>query len=357
MKTPRELAHELLPSSSRYFTSLTVGNIRCFGDAQTLPLTDDLGRPARWTIVSGENGHGKTTLLQLLALASGADNRLMEMDVLRSRDEPPRGRLHLLRNDEPATAVAEMASDGRVVLLPVDVSRAAPIVRFDGGASPLVCGYGAGRRIGFGDVRLRQKLGKSIRCASLFVDLGLLDAEEWLLEEDYPSPEEGGAGATSRRLDQLKDMLVRLLPDVADVRVGEATRDSERGPTVDFKTPYGWVPLDRLSLGHQSLIAWMVDFASAMFDRYGKHADPLAQPAIVLIDEIDLHMHPRWQRDLLGHLTERFPRTQFIATALSPLVAQAASVKVVVLEREGDQVMIENGPGTHRRADRPSSDA
>jgi AAA domain, putative AbiEii toxin, Type IV TA system len=42
------------------------------------------------------------------------------------------------------------------------------------------------------------------------------------------------------------------------------------------------------------------------------------EPAIVLVDEIDLHLHPKWQRQLIGFLTERFPNTQFIVTAHSP---------------------------------------
>src|SRR5437899_2988761 len=51
-----------------YFLSLTLSNIRCFGDEpQTLDLSDGKGRPARWTILLGENGTGKTTVLQSLA--------------------------------------------------------------------------------------------------------------------------------------------------------------------------------------------------------------------------------------------------------------------------------------------------
>jgi hypothetical protein len=145
----------------------------------------------------------------------------------------------------------------------------------------------------------------------------------------------------------LKELLTNLLPEVKDVRVGEPRPRWE--PSVEFKTPYGWVPLDALSLGYQSLVAWMVDLAAAMFDRYEKFADPLAEPAIVLVDEIDLHLHPKWQRDLLRFLTERFSNTQFIATAHSPLVVQAAeNANVVLLRREGDHVVIENNPADVR---------
>jgi predicted ATP-binding protein involved in virulence len=87
----------------------------------------------------------------------------------------------------------------------------------------------------------------------------------------------------------------------------------------------------------------MVDFAHRMFTRYPQSPNPLAEPAVVLVDEIDLHLHPRWQRSIIGFLSQRFPNTQFIVTAHSPLVVQAASnANVVLLRREGDHVIIDN---------------
>jgi len=86
----------------------------------------------------------------------------------------------------------------------------------------------------------------------------------------------------------------------------------------------------------------MMDLASRMVERYADSADPLAEPAVVLVDEIDLHLHPSWQRKLIGFLTERFPNTQFIATAHSPLVVQAAAdANFAVLRRESDHVVID----------------
>src|SRR5688572_18912635 len=50
-----------------YFLSLTIENVRCFGPIQTLDLSDGKGRPAQWTIILGDNGVGKTTILQSLS--------------------------------------------------------------------------------------------------------------------------------------------------------------------------------------------------------------------------------------------------------------------------------------------------
>ena len=98
----------------------------------------------------------------------------------------------------------------------------------------------------------------------------------------------------------------------------------------------------------------MVDLANRMFERYPNSPNPLAEPAVVLVDEIDLHLHPKWQRTLMDYLSERFVNTQFIVTAHSPLVVQAAkNANVVLLKREDDHVVIDNNPQSVRgwRAD------
>jgi len=182
--------------------------------------------------------------------------------------------------------------------------------------------------------------------ASLFSDrVELLNAEEWLLQADYAARAGSNAATRKRaekRRDEIKDILINLLPDVDDIKFGQITEEQPK-PRVEVKTPYGWVSIKDLSLGYKTLIAWMVDLASRMFTRYPDSPNPLAEPAVVLVDEIDLHLHPKWQRSLMSYLSERFPNTQFIATAHSPLVVQAASdANVALLRREGDHVRIDN---------------
>ena len=175
---------------------------------------------------------------------------------------------------------------------------------------------------------------------SLFFDVDLLDAEEWLLQADYASTRDKSERAVQKRT-LVEELLTRVLPDVENVRIGHSKEDDY--PTVEAKTPYGWVSVRNLSLGYQSMVAWMVDLASQFLDRFPDSKSPLSEPGIVLVDEIDLHMHPAWQRSLMSFLGERFPATQFIATAHSPLVVQGAEgADIVVLRREDDHVRIEN---------------
>lgn len=179
---------------------------------------------------------------------------------------------------------------------------------------------------------------------SLFSDdVPLLNAEEWMLRADYAASKSEKLHTYLReRRDQVREALLRLLPNIKDIRVTEPNKE-QPVPAVKFMTPYGWVHLQELSLGYKTLIAWTVDLANRMFDRYPDSPNPLAEPAVCLVDEIDLHLHPTWQRKLIGYLTDLFPNTQFIVTAHSPLVVQAATdANIVVLRREGDHVVIDN---------------
>ena len=185
---------------------------------------------------------------------------------------------------------------------------------------------------------------------SLFFDNGrLINAEDWLLRLDYSVSKPSKVQEQQKtRLEMVKDVLIKILPDVSEIRF-DASSGVRPTPKVEFKTPYGWVPLKQLGYGYRTMIAWVVDFAARMVERYPDSTDPLAEPAVVLVDEIDLHLHPKWQREVIGFLTERFPNTQFIVTSHSPLIVQAApDANIALLRREGDHVVIENHPETIR---------
>lgn len=85
------------------------------------------------------------------------------------------------------------------------------------------------------------------------------------------------------------------------------------------------IPLEltELSDGYQAMLVIVLDlmlrYAYLFFD-----GDPLEGAALVGIDEIDLHLHPRWQRTVLPQLMRLFPRTQFVVTTHSPIVVQSA---------------------------------
>ena len=128
--------------------------------------------------------------------------------------------------------------------------------------------------------------------------------------------------------------------------LGPKGLESDDEPSgVRIVTPYGSVPLSALSLGYKTMLAWVVDLAFRLLRNNPKSPTPLEEPAIVIVDEIDLHLHPSWQRVVRSFLCEHFPNVQFICTAHSPFMAQASEEEnVAVLIRDGDHIRIENDP-------------
>ena len=85
--------------------------------------------------------------------------------------------------------------------------------------------------------------------------------------------------------------------------------------------------------------------ADLLFNYYPDSKNALKEPAIVLIDEIDLHLHPSWQLDIVETLSNHFPNIQFIATAHSPLMVQSAlNANFAVLKFEDGSVHVVNDP-------------
>lgn len=110
---------------------------------------------------------------------------------------------------------------------------------------------------------------------------------------------------------------------------------------MEFLTKDGWVQYSQLGFGYQSMLSWVIDFCKRMFDRYPDSDNPLHENAIVLIDEIDLHLHPQWQRDIISFLSRAFPNTQFIVTTHSPLVIQSMEdVNLYILHRKDKKVKV-----------------
>ncbi len=349
------------PASPVYLLDLSVRNVRCFGpEEQTLRLSDSQGRPAPWTVILGDNGVGKTTLLQCLVALEPRRHFTRPSGLVSDFGERPQVELptnggdgwKIYRGLPEETSIKGHLALGHglrpsgesiqttEVIVPTSTQMcwSTPDTRrFD----LRVCGYGATRRMGSAVL----SRGPEDPAASLFLDyVTLVDAEEWLLVEDYARSRGGGA-ESERRLEKIKKVLLDLLPDTENLRIVVKPRaDTQRvKPSIEMKTPYGWVALSNLSLGYRTMIAWTVDLASRLFALYPRSPNPLAEPAVVLVDEVDLHLHPKWQRELRSHLTERFPNVQFVVTAHSPLVAQASeNENIVVLRRQGDHVVIDN---------------
>jgi predicted ATP-binding protein involved in virulence len=300
-----------------YFLSLSIANFRCFKEEQTLDLSDGNGKPAMWTILLGENGTGKTSILQDICTYAGL------LDI-------PSAILSKIR---AKSSKAKIQNNALIMEWSVE-----NMPLFNGVDCMFIVGYGPSRMNKGPD---NHWLASVTNCLTLILeDAFLIDPNVWLLKMDH-ARRINPSDPHVRSVDAIINSLTSIFPDVT----GHRFRTNNEGEAIfEIKSPYGWVQISDLSLGYRSAINWISDLIKMMYSYYPNSPNPLAEAAVCLVDEIDLHMHPKWQRELIKMLSETFPKTQFIVTAHSPLIVQAApDANVALLRREGDHVVIENG--------------
>ena len=354
------LGGELPPPA--YFKSITLENVRCFGPKEKLDLSIDGKRPAQWTIILGDNGIGKTSLLRsIIAMEPGYIHDQKNISISKKTTEtnnPDIGpRIYdfnfFIWNPEkqnsqlPFKMKADFFYGNKISDVgKLSVSKNNYFGRKNGKYSAssesyskiggLICyGYGASRRPGTATLEEYQQFQIS---ESLFSDdTPLINVEQWLLQADYLAAKEGIDSHANKNLKTIKEQLLKVLPDVHEIQISPKIEDSiEVG--VYFVTSDGRFKMGELSLGYRTVTSWMVDLAHQLIKRYPSSESPLEEPSVVLIDEIDLHLHPQWQRSIIGTLTNIFPNTQFIVTSHSPLIVQSAvNANLVLLKRNDEE--------------------
>lgn len=130
-----------------------------------------------------------------------------------------------------------------------------------------------------------------------------------------------------KHLTTLQRAAKKFLPECKNLR-------AETNPRPRLLIDKGKCTLDvrQLSEGERGLLALVLDLAKRLSQLNGSVADPLAGgEAVVLIDELDLHLHPKWQRTIVERLIATFPKCQFIATTHSPQIVTAVEPEQVLL--------------------------
>ena len=323
----------LKSSDYTYITSLEIENVKCFKEKQTLHFTNTDGRVYQWNILLGDNGTGKTTLLRSIA-GINDNNRFEIYSTLLNFYELSFLKISCLFNNKPYS-INIKKEDNALKVYHSHSSNKEVILSFIKELKDNIIAYGA-NRIG----EKENNISPNQTSTLIDDDAKLINVEGYFINLDYLRSKDGSK-KSEREYYIVKEILKKVLPDVSDIRI--ITKG--RRPFVEFQMEYGWIKYQDLSLGYQTVTAWMVDLAVRMFERFSRHKDPLAQPAVVMVDEIDLHMHPRWQQKIMRHLSEQFPKVQFIVTAHSPLIVQSATnANVIVLKRQGNQVVVDNDP-------------
>lgn len=163
--------------------------------------------------------------------------------------------------------------------------------------------------------------------------LHLADMASWILAQEALAVELPRAGM---HLDALKSAVARFLPTCTGLR---AIGDEDRSRLLITK---GDTELDVrfLSEGERGMLALALDLARRLSQANPGLDDPVRDGvAVVLIDELDMHMHPTWQRQISSLLTQTFRNCQFIASSHSPqIIGETQPNQLVLLKEEDGQI-------------------
>ncbi|WP_280571114.1 AAA family ATPase, partial [Chromohalobacter sp. 296-RDG] len=303
----------------------------------------------RLTLLMGANGSGKTTLLDGIAIGLG--EILTYLPGVAGMTFKKRGDLHqrgnhlapytritletfqglawdrLQRRDNSKKTVGEIPPGQGVKVLKqhLDSTIINPWSADESFELPVFAYYGVSRalldlplsRKGFPKSHerfdaLANALNADTRFKSAFIWFYNKENEEHRLQKQHKSFD-----VTLSELDAVRRAIMRLFPDLSEPHI-------ELNPLrFAVKQQGEWLNIAQLSDGYQTLLGLIIDLSSRMAMANPDLDDPLAAEAVVMIDEVDLHLHPEWQRRVVGDLLTTFPNTQFIVTTHSPFIVEA----------------------------------
>jgi len=349
----------------------------------------------RVTCFVGENGSGKSTILRAIALALiGADRteklanengqaklasflRIDSYDEQRNRAvHAEEGRIKLRVNEHHSRNYNEVAIRHENVIY-FDGHDEKPraeneILNEDGIASfrlldhknhfyqPII-GFTQGRTNDLDDKNINslteeEQLARRQSGAHDLENLILDDSDErlrefrdWLI--DLSLTDESSTGDVKQRFNEIsledrttiRGDALKILGGLIDKDIAHLYATSGTSVTQEYwikvkpkgadDSSYEDIPFKLLSQGFKSVFSWVGQIIKRMAEHYDYEPGFLRKPGIILIDEIDLFLHPKWQQNILANLVEELPNCQFILTMHSPLVVSNLNPDKVPLEK------------------------
>jgi predicted ATPase len=282
------------------------------------PFTElSLQLGSRRTVLLGDNGAGKSTILRAIALSLADETSEREQLAQRMlRSGTTSGCIELTFGSE------SYRTDLRRARSRVDVERSG-LTPVDEGLT-LVLGFPPLRGCSVRDPAGPQSGGVLLGPAASDLepllsprpDARLDDLKQWIVNTDARAQRGGNRSLYSGMLDRFFKVMQELLPDwrFTFKRVDQVSWQ------VLLDSPDGEITFDALSQGMISIFGWVGVLIQRLYEVHGEAPEPTHGDALVLIDEIDAHLHPEWQRALLPLLHKHFPGVRLIATTHSPLV-------------------------------------
>ncbi|WP_242416441.1 AAA family ATPase [Sphingomonas panni] len=306
------------PPPSRRIASIEIRDFKSLDAIRIeLPVRREADPGPPCVMLLGENAVGKSTVLEAVAGALAGVGSIRRLDIAPSefirRDDPEMW--NVLEHRDAFVEVTFHDDDHRAVMHVDGIGR-----RYRGtdGPSALVLAYGARRRF----AKRERGAGRSVadHVVPLFrVDRPLSPPEDWLRSlSAHPAVFDAVARALR---------IVLALDDEDELTVDAAGRMC----VMSLGRP---VPVEKLSEGYRSLLGLVADIVRNLLLYW---PDLERAQAIVLIDELETHLHPRWKMRVMSAFREALPGVQFIVTTHDPLCLRGMDDgEVHVLEKDRD---------------------
>lgn len=357
-----------------WIEEVSLENIKCF-ERQSIKLGNTKGA-FPWITLLGENGTGKSTMLQaiglLLAGPEGAKQLLTRPDGwLHNEGSVGKISIKIHQGENDPNTYGEILArrsfgytffitgNEKIQIRNKQYSEPAIVENSDKiltwlrqnallpkGKGWFGAGYGAFRRLTRANRILVPSLQTSLRYTNFFSqfreDEALEAFETWMVYLDYKISKSNDKTAERQKNWGIK-AINKLLPD------GNEFDSIDSNGRIWFKVYGDKVSTVALSDGFRSILALTGDLTWRLIEAFPESNDPLKEEGVVLIDELDIHLHPVWQRTIGGLLRETFPNIQFIMATHSPLVAAGAGEDAVTYRfyRKENQTTVDQINNVH----------
>ncbi|MER5662818.1 AAA family ATPase [Streptomyces mirabilis] len=355
-----------------YVTRVRLTDIKGFSGRRAI----DLRLPGRggWTVLAGRNGSGKSTLLQTIALALCGPQTALALNAgmtgMVTRDADSGQVVVDVRVDPQADEFPDLEAAGgppeelrlalmwKALLAKPGWGRRPTSMLAPGFSEPetqaiasgpwsaaapgwFCAGYGPFRRLsgGLASGYARHELVASHLATLFHEDAALGESVGWVIDLHHRSLQEDADNSTEPGpAGRLLNIVLSLLSDGLmpnDLQVNGVSADGLWVSTSDDEIGF---PLREMSDGYRTVAALVLDITRHIHAAYGEletyqedggHV-VILQPGVVLIDEVDTHLHVTWQRRIGDWLREHFPNIQFIVSSHSPYVCQAADENALI---------------------------
>ncbi len=309
-----EIYTSLLPYALQ---KVEIENFLCIKKITIDPLPDD----AQWLFFLGNNGHGKTAFLQALTIGVHGVNNAG--DILENQLESYRISVQLKEGKKVVKRDVEW-TPGKHISSALNP----PAYYFAYGPSRLDIQGGMTVEDQIRDIKPDKSM--------LYQKGALMNIETWIKDEKLKEPVNSRAGV---RLSNVLKLFETLIPNVSEIKL-----EADKIIYIEHGHPS---LLPQTASGHKSVLAMVGDMLIRLFRLQPHEVDPKKLSGIVVIDELDIHIHPVWLRKLPGMLSDLFPRVQFICSTHSPLPLLGApnGSKFFVVARDEENGTTITDPG------------